>query len=127
VQEKFEEFWEAYPKKSGRRAAFEEFEMYGLKWDAIIDGARRYAESTIVDGEERWIKSPANFIKDQTWRQRFKPGIEAQRRARAAVQAQQQQNTENEVRELPPKCKHNPTVSVLKCELCRDEWLATTE
>ncbi len=127
AQTKFDEFWEIYPKKTGRRAAFEEFELYGLKWDAIIDGAKRYAESEIIDGEERWIKSPANFIRDQTWRQRFKPGIKARRKHAEQQRAEIQQNAENETRELPPKCKHNPDVSVLKCEMCRTEWLAQPE
>ena len=120
---KFDEFWEHYPKKTGRAAAFDVFERYDLKWDAIIDGAKRYAESEIVDGEERWIKSPANFIRDQTWRQRFKPGIAA-RRAIAETRRAEQQQADNDVRELPPRCTHNPDVSVLKCELCKAEWLA---
>ena len=121
---KFDEFWEHYPKKTGRAAAFDVFERYDLKWDAIIDGAKRYAESEIVDGEERWIKSPANFIRDETWRQRFKPGIAARQAIAEARRAEQQQQVENEIRELPPKCSHNPSVSVLRCEMCRTEWLA---
>lgn len=124
LQIKFDEFWEIYPKKTGRLNAFDEFERYDLKWDAIIDGARRYAESEIVDGEERWIKSPANFIRDQTWRQKFKPGAKARRAAAEQKRAEQQQHAENETRELPPKCIHNPTISVLKCEECRTNWLA---
>ncbi len=127
AENEFEKFWEAYPKKTNRAAAFDEFERRDLKWDAIIDGAIRYAESEIVDGEERWIKSPANFIRDETWRQRFKPGATARRRIADQKRAEQVANNETEVRELPPKCIHNPDVSVLKCEECRTAWISATE
>lgn len=123
----FEIFWNIYPKKTNRAAAFDEFERRDLKWDAIIDGATRYAESEIMDGEERWVKSPANFIRDETWRQRFKPGAAARRRIADQKRAEQIQNNETEIRELPPKCVHNPDVSVLKCEECRTAWISTTE
>jgi hypothetical protein len=124
AEEVFEQFWEIYPKKTGRADAFDEFERRDLKWDAIIDGARRYAESEIVDGEARWIKSPANFIRDETWRQRFKPGATARRRAAEEKRKQEATVAEEMVREQPPRCTHNPDISVLKCEECRTNWLA---
>jgi hypothetical protein len=120
----FERFWNIYPKKTGRADAFDEFERRDLKWDAIIDGAIRYLESEIMDGEQRWVKSPANFIRDETWRQRFKPGIAARRREANEKRAAAVQINKTEIRELPPKCIHNPEQSVLRCEECKNEWLA---
>ena len=125
----FEKFWNAYPKKTHRAEAFDAFERHDAVWERIIDGAIRYAESEQAETEERYLKNPVAFINDQTWRQRFKPGAKARARAAAEARANNANNPLLEIGEKnpPPKCKHNPEQSVLKCDQCRAEWLAESE
>lgn len=70
---RFEEFWDAYPKKINELAASGEYERVlkttkSLTEDTLIQAAKNYAETCKIEGrDDRYIKSPANWIKDSTW------------------------------------------------------------
>ena len=73
VDEEFEEFWKAYPKKVLRPQAEYEFTWIlahdvHMTSDMLIASARNYAETVEIEKrEERYIKSPNRFISDNTF------------------------------------------------------------
>jgi helix-turn-helix protein len=65
----FEAFWAVYPRKEGRVAAKKAFDAAiarRVPAETIIDGARRYAAAK-VNIDTRWIKMPANWLRDECW------------------------------------------------------------
>jgi hypothetical protein len=66
--QKFDEFWEAYPKKTDKGAARLAFERALKKTDAesIIVGAKRYASDPNLP-TKRFIKNPATWLNAEAW------------------------------------------------------------
>lgn len=62
----FEEFWSAYPRKVGKKAAFDKWRARlkeGVTPGELIMAARHYAEICAQDGrEERYIMHPETFL-----------------------------------------------------------------
>lgn len=69
--EKFEEYWNAYPKKRNRslaEKAYMDAVLSGLPADDLVAAAKNYAESIrILKTNERYIKNPDRFITDNTF------------------------------------------------------------
>lgn len=66
----FDEFWESYPKKEGKKKAKEAFEKAvknGADPKAIIEGAKAYAASDRGTGDPQFIKQPSTFLNGQHW------------------------------------------------------------
>lgn len=66
----FDEFWESYPKKEGKKKAREAFEKAvknGADPKAIIEGAKAYAASDRGTGDPQFIKQPSTFLNGQHW------------------------------------------------------------
>lgn len=67
----FDEFWDAYPKKSGMpkaRAAYESSLEAGESAERLIAGAVGYA-TAVVGRDEQYIKQPSNFIAERVYLQ----------------------------------------------------------
>lgn len=65
---RFEEFWQAYPKKVGKPAAERNFARAvkaGADPGQIIEGARRYAQSEAV--QRGFVKHPQGWLSDERW------------------------------------------------------------
>lgn len=72
LEEKFKEFYGAYPKKVGPDAAKRNF-LRAVKAGAdpadIISGAERYAREVQAKGTERsYIKNPQGWLSDERWK-----------------------------------------------------------
>ncbi len=69
---RFSEFWSAYPKKANEAMAKKEYGRV-LTAEAITEGdliqaAKNYAEACAIEERaERYVKAPANWLKDSTW------------------------------------------------------------
>lgn len=74
VDEGFAEFWRAYPKRTGRLDAEAAFltACVSAKPEAIIAGAKAYA-SFSAGQEPRFLKEPANWLRDKRWLDELKP------------------------------------------------------
>lgn len=71
--DKFDEFWELYPKKFNYIGASMEYKYLlkttpALSEDDLIVATRNYAESCqVLKTQEQYIKNPENWLKDSTW------------------------------------------------------------
>lgn len=69
---RFDEFWDAYPKKANEAMAKKEYERVlnagEIAEGDLIQAAKNYAEVCAIEGRaERYIKAPANWLKDSSW------------------------------------------------------------
>ena len=66
----FEEFWQAYPKKEGRKAALTAYAMALQKEDVTPEllamKAAQYAEAKAAN-DPKWIKMPQYWLNDECW------------------------------------------------------------
>jgi hypothetical protein len=66
----FEEFWQAYPKKEGRKAALTAYAMALQKEDVtpelLARKAAQYAEAK-VGHDPKWTKMPRTWLDDECW------------------------------------------------------------
>ena len=66
----FEEFWQAYPKKEGRKAALTAYAMALQKEDVtpelLARKAAQYAEAKAAN-DPKWIKMPQYWLNDECW------------------------------------------------------------
>jgi hypothetical protein len=66
----FEEFWQAYPKKEGRKAALTAYAMALQKEDVtpelLTRKAAQYAEAKAAN-DPKWIKMPQYWLNDECW------------------------------------------------------------
>lgn len=76
----FDEFWDAYPRRVGKKAAADKFRTAmksGITPQQLIDGARRYAahchENRIG---ERYTKHPTTWLNQGCWDDELKPETE---------------------------------------------------
>lgn len=108
----FDEFWETYPKKI---AAYEVRQL----WDTLtpeqqaqaVDGSRRYAESDAAHGDQRWILTPARFLREYRYLDEFP----TTRKQKARTNYVEEPKTET----APiPKCIHDPGKSFTACYAC---------
>lgn len=70
VSEKFAEFWSAYPKKVGKRAAERRFReaLKRASHEEIMAGVRRYADAVRAAGTEpRHVKNPEGWLNADRW------------------------------------------------------------
>lgn len=73
----FEEFWNAYPKPSGRAAAKTEYlktlAQGNVNHATIISGCRKYADFYQNGGVEyRYIPNPAKWLESEGWRHDYR-------------------------------------------------------
>lgn len=69
TSDRFEEFWNVYPKKTGKKAARAKFAAAvkaGADADALIEGARRYADAC-VGRDPHFIKWPQGWLSEERW------------------------------------------------------------
>jgi hypothetical protein len=67
---RFEAFWALYPRKVGKVAAAEEFDLAlkgGTSSHSIIDGIRKLAPDLSRVDEQRYIPHPAKWLHDGRW------------------------------------------------------------
>ena len=66
----FEEFWQAYPKKEGRKAALAAYPMAlekdGVTPDLLAMKAAQYAEAKGAN-DPKYIKMPQYWLNDECW------------------------------------------------------------
>ncbi len=66
----FEEFWQAYPKKEGRKAALTAYAMAlqkeGVTPELLAMKAAQYAEAKAAN-DPKWIKMPQYWLNDECW------------------------------------------------------------
>ena len=65
----FEQFWANYPKREGRTLAKQAYCRVvadGIAPDTLIAKARQYAEAK-ADVDAKWLKMPANWLKEECW------------------------------------------------------------
>ena len=71
--ERFEDFWNNYPKQVSRMLAEQAYAQLlltteGLREEQVVAAAKNYAEACMILGtQERFIKNPANWLNDSTW------------------------------------------------------------
>lgn len=64
----FSEFWNAWPRKHGKKKAKAEWDKITHDVDLIIDTARDWAEHYRKHGtDKRWIPEPANWLAGERW------------------------------------------------------------
>ena len=71
----FEEFWSSYPKREGRtlaKQAYSRVVAAGIAPDTLVTKARQYAEAK-ADVDAKWLKMPANWLKEECWREDPQP------------------------------------------------------
>lgn len=101
---RFEEFWQAYPRRRDRRKAVKAFTaaVKRASADQIIDGARRYAEDP--NRQEQYTKYPEGWLNGDGWMDEPLPSRNPQR---------QMTSREQSVLELE-LMKDNPNPEVLR-------------
>src|SRR5262245_34048930 len=65
----FEQFWANYPKREGRslaKQAYSRLVANGVAPDTLIAKARQYAQAK-ADFDPKWLKMPANWLKEECW------------------------------------------------------------
>ena len=65
----FEVFWNAYPKKVGKREAIKQYQTAreeGISHETIINGVRQYLECS-NGTEERFIPNPGRWLEEGRW------------------------------------------------------------
>ena len=65
----FEAFWSSYPKREGHSLAKQAYSRVvadGIAPDTLIAKARQYAEAK-ADVDAKWLKMPANWLKEECW------------------------------------------------------------
>ena len=71
----FEEFWSSYPKREGRalaKLAYSRVIATGISPHTLVVKARQYAEAK-ADIDAKWLKMPANWLKEECWREDPQP------------------------------------------------------
>lgn len=67
-EQKFEQFWDAYPKKVGKVAAREAFRQVEYPLDDLLDAVARQSESELWGREDgRYIPNPATWLSQERW------------------------------------------------------------
>jgi Helix-turn-helix domain len=65
----FADFWNSYPKREGHASAKKEYDKAiaaGVTAETLISKARQYAEAK-ADIDAKWLKMPANWLKEECW------------------------------------------------------------
>ncbi|HRP26046.1 helix-turn-helix domain-containing protein [Thauera sp.] len=84
-QDRFPEFWAAYPRKENRTKAEAEFFAATLATDAdaIIAAARTFASAAKAAGQEtRFMPLPATWLRDKRWTDQIAPPADDERAAK---------------------------------------------
>jgi hypothetical protein len=122
----FKQFWEGYPRKiNSRKAQLEFFKLDEHEQTEAIVKATEFAES--VEAEDaKYVPYPENWLKNKRFLDTYTPSSviaykkkSEQERAQRIQEAQQPKP--EPVREAPPKCLQDNSISILKCghEDCR--------
>ena len=128
----FQTFWEHYPRKVGKKAAIKAFEKVADEAEAIIDGAKRYAQDPNLP-ETQFIPHPATWLNEGRWeddplperiKSREEIAIEQVERSRHILDIDRKHTLDliAEMREAerratpPPKCEHGE--SITRCQTC---------
>jgi hypothetical protein len=124
--ELFEEFWNEYPRKRDKGAAFKAFRsaLTRAKFEEILAGVIRYKNDP--DRKPDFTKYPATWLNADSWENDYKPAEEI----RVLIEARKQKEIEATKRFLeeqklavekaapPPLCQHgNKQIFCPKC--CR--------
>jgi hypothetical protein len=78
LENEFNRFWDAYPKKVDKKKAFEKFKVAFKKHgaDKIIEGAKKYAKECEVKGtEKQFIKHATTFLNAESFLNEFEVNI----------------------------------------------------
>lgn len=69
VQKAFEEFWNIYPRREGKRAALKAFlkALEDSDLDAVMAGARRFATDPNLPVIKQYIAHPATWLNQGRW------------------------------------------------------------
>ena len=68
TDDSFSEFWNAWPRKHGKKKAKAEWDKIKYDVDLIIDTAREWAEHYRKHGtDKKWIPEPANWLAGERW------------------------------------------------------------
>ncbi len=66
--DRFDEFWQSWPRKHGKKAAQSEWRKITYDVDVIIASAGVWAEHYARHGvDKRWIPEPANWLRGERW------------------------------------------------------------
>lgn len=123
----WQQFWEAYPRRYASQQA-------KLEWAKLTEEEQQLA---IVKAEEfamseeaenlKYVPYPANWLKAKRFNDEFIPSQvlryrKEEEEKKAARIAKATAPVEEVVRELPPRCLEDSTMSILKCghEACRN-------
>ena len=127
--EQFDEFWNAYPRKEGKKPAFKAFRsaLSRTRFEDILAGVEAYKRSDRVS--RGYIKLPATWLNEDAWEDAAVPSIsdEAAERARlrrerdleASRRFIEEQRIQAEAVTGPKLCKHNLTIA--RCVPCSKE------
>lgn len=123
----FNQFWAAYPRKiNSRKAQVEFFKLTVDEQELAIAKATEFAESEEAENV-KFIPYPENWIKQRRFEDVYTPSSviaykKKTEQERATRIAQALEPKEEPVRELPPRCKQDDQLSILKCghEDCRN-------
>lgn len=122
----FRQFWDNYPRKINSRKAQVEFNKLTEEDQQLaIVKAEEFANS--VEAEEiKFVPYPENWLSNARFNDEFTPSSviaykKKTEQERAARILEAQQPKPEPVRELPPRCLQDETMSILKCghEECR--------
>lgn len=124
---RWNEFWLNYPRKINSQKAKNEFMKLTVEEEQLaIDKALEFAESEEAE-DAKFIPYPENWLKNKRFNDQYTASAviaykkkTEEDRARRIAEAQQPKP--EPVRELPPRCQQDDTISILKCghEECRN-------
>lgn len=86
VHNDFEAFWAAYPRKVGKKAARQKYEIArrDAHADTLLDAAKRYADAAEASDDKRFIAHPATWLHQGRWQDE---DVEVQRRRQTPLEA----------------------------------------
>lgn len=129
VQSKqFDEFWNAYPRKEGKKPAFKAFRsaLSRTRFEDILAGVEAYKRSDRVS--RGYVKLPATWLNEDAWEDAAVPSTadEAAERARLRREKERErteqylaQIRESEKNSSTLTCKHGKTIAL--CLPCSKE------
>lgn len=126
--EQFDEFWNVYPRKEGKKPAFKAFRsaLSRTRFEDILAGVEAYKRSDRVS--RGFIKLPATWLNEDAWEDAAVPSIsdEAAERARLRREKERERTDEYlaQIRESEKNsstltCKHGKTIAL--CLPCSKE------
>lgn len=126
--EQFDEFWNQYPKKEGKKPAFKAFTsaLRRATFEDILAGVIRYRTSDkVVRG---YVMLASRWLNEDHWTDYHAPSPDSEAAERARIRREKereateaflQQQREAELNSAPKLCKHGKTIAL--CWPCTKE------